>query len=162
MEKKISCNDANKIISLIVWHTLSFTMLNLYCCTQQSVKKSKYHLRFCISQTAFWTWNIIFNSSGDLIFLKEVYIHAYYIKERGELAVIQFDWHRLHSDNDICMWSRLMLLNNELCDSPTLWLSSAITLRKLLCPTKPLFPYIPYILPHEITVEIQKSNIRTT
>lgn len=33
---------------------------------------------------------------------KELYIHGCYKKERGGLAVIQFDWHSLHSVNDIC------------------------------------------------------------
>lgn len=33
---------------------------------------------------------------------KELYIYGCYKKERGGLAVIQFDWHSLHSVNDIC------------------------------------------------------------
>lgn len=93
--------------------------------------------------------------------LKELFLHVYYIKERGDLAVIPFDKHRLYLDNDEC-GQGLMVLGNELCDSPALWFTSGITLRKLLCPTKPLFPYIPYFLPHGIIMKIQISNIRIT
>lgn len=33
---------------------------------------------------------------------KELYVHVCYKKARGGLAVIQFDWHSLHSVNDKC------------------------------------------------------------
>lgn len=52
-----------------------------------------------------------------------------------------------------------IILRNELCDSPVTWLTSSITLRKWLYPTKPLFPYI-YVLSHEIIVKIQINNVR--
>ena len=42
-----------------------------------------------------------------------------YIKERGDLAVAQFDGHRLHSDNEVC-GPCLKVLGDELCDSPAL------------------------------------------
>lgn len=51
----------------------------------------------------FFFFRIYFFKVVDIFeMFKELYVHVCYKKARGGLAVIQFDWHSLHSVNDIC------------------------------------------------------------
>lgn len=126
------------------------------------MKNSKHHLRFYIYQPEFWLWNIFLKSSGYCKYSQRNYIYyicVHNIKDRGDVAFVHLDWHRLHSDNDTWGHSSIVL-RNELCDSPVTWLTSSKALRKLLYSTKTLFPYILMAYPHEITVKIQINNVR--